>query len=241
MNGRNLDGNPAWGSALAALLLLCACATPQPAIAGDDSSEPGHRVRFTVESSRQVANDWIVATLGVTAEDADPAALAANVNRSMAWALEKARAEKRVETKSGGYQTYPVHEQGKLRRWRASQALILEGSDVEVMTALVGKLQARLQLEGFDFSVARATREEVQEELVSEVLAAFQARAKLIHENLGASGYAIDDLSIDTGQGGMPRPQMMRASIAESADMGVAVEGGRSRVSVSASGSIVLE
>jgi predicted secreted protein len=223
------------------LVLLCACAAPERVMADDDGNEPGHRVRFRVESSREVANDWIVAMVGITAEDADSAALAATVNESMAWALDQAKREKKVKAKSGGYQTYPVHEKGKLRRWRASQTLLLEGADVDAMTELVGTLQTRLQLQGFNFSVARETREKVQEELVTEVLAAFQKRAELVRKNLGAGGYAIDDLSIDTGHQAPVRHQMMEARSMSAAKVAPAVEGGQSLVSVSAHGAIVLE
>ncbi len=210
-------------------------------MAGDDNQEPGHRVRFRVESSREVANDWIQATVGVTAEDADSAALARRVNETMAWALEQAKSETRVKARSGGYQTYPVHEKGKLRRWRASQTLLLEGADVEAMTELVGTLQTRLQLQGFQFSVARETREQVQEELVKEVLAAFQARADLVRKSLGKGGYAIDEISIDTGHHG-PRPMMrMEARAMSDAKVAPAVEGGSSLVTVNAHGAIVLE
>lgn len=210
-------------------------------MADEDGQEPGHRVRFRVESSREVANDWIQATVGITAEDADSAALAATVNGTMSWALEQAKDEKQVKAKSGGYQTYPVHEKGKLRRWRASQTLLLEGSDVDAMTALVGTLQSRLQLQSFEFSVSRETRERVQEELVSEVLAAFQKRAELVRKNLGAGGYAIDDVSIDTGHQAPRQPRMMEARVMSDSMAAPAVEGGSSRVSVSAHGAIVLE
>lgn len=229
----------AWGFPAA----LLACSQPQAAAAADEPEEARNRVRFRVESAREVPNDWVRAVVGVTAEDVDPAALADTVNRAMAWALEQAREESRVEAKSGGYTTYPVHEKGKLRRWRASQDLLLEGSDTEAMTALVGTLQARLQLRSFGFSVSHETRDRVEEELVAEALDAFQARAELVRKSLDAGGYAIDDISIDGG-GGRP-PPMMRAQLAE-AGMAAsvappAVEGGSSRLTVAVQGTITLE
>lgn len=208
----------------------------------DGDQEPGHRVQFQVESSREVANDWIRAVVGTTAEAVESAAVAAQVNDTMAWALDQARREKRVDVKSGGYQTYPVHEKGKLRRWRASQDVMLEGGDTEAMTELVGKLQTRLELRSFQFSVARETREQVQEELVVEALRAFQKRAKLVSDSLGAGDYAIDNISINTGGRQVPPPMMRAESMVRSKGYTApAVEAGNSRVTVSVSGSIVLE
>ncbi len=224
---------------------LLACAAPGVAVAQERcaSCGPQHRVRFQVESTREVANDWITAVVGVTAEDANPAALADRVNRDMGWALEQARSESRVTAKSGGYSTYPIHEEGRLRRWNASQQLVLEGSDVAAMTALVGRLQARLELQSFSFSVSEEQRRRVQQELVSESLVAFRARAALVTKGLDASGYSIDDISIETGSPGFPMPMMearmtmaMKDSVAPPA-----VEAGSSRVGVTLLGAIVLE
>ncbi|MGH0030615.1 MAG: SIMPL domain-containing protein [Myxococcota bacterium] len=225
----------------ALVTLLLACAGPPPASA-DEGDEARQRVRFRVESAREVPNDWIVAVVGIDAEDVDPAALADTVNRSMGWALEQARAEKRVESKSGGYHTQPVYEKGKLRRWRARQDLILEGADADAIAELVGTLQSRLLLRSFQFQISEPTRAAVEEELVAEALAAFQKRAELVRKSLGASGWVLDDVSIDTG-GFSPRPEHMVRARAMSADSvtAPAFEAGESRIVVGVNGSIALE
>src|SRR5262245_51290144 len=94
---------------LLAALVLTIGATSMPArVLADDCNRcgPQHRVRFSVESTRDVDNDWITAVVGITAEDANPAALANRINTEMTWALEQARAESRVKAKSGGYSTF---------------------------------------------------------------------------------------------------------------------------------------
>ena len=233
-------------AALALRLMIAAalvsCGAPRAAVAEEQPTEPRHRVSFRVESARDVANDWIQAVVGISAEDVDPAALADTVNRAMAWGLEQARAETRVQTKSGGYNTHPVYEDGKLRRWRASQELLLEGGDSDAMTALVGALQSRLQLQSFQFSVSHTTRARVEDELVVEALAAFQARAEVVRKTLGASGYAIDEISVDTGGYEPPIVRGRFEALAmDAAKSAPAVEAGNSRLTVSVQGSIALE
>lgn len=232
-------GGPGLLLAVAAASLACS-GLPLRA-AADDAGEPGHRVRFRVSSHRQVPNDWIRAVVGVLAEDVDPAKAADRVNGAMAWALEQAKAERKVTARSGGYNTQPVYDDGKVRRWRASQDLVLEGADADAMTALLGTLQGRLQLKSFAFTVSEAQREQVEEELVAEALAAFQARAERVRKSLGASGYALDELSIETGGAHpppMPQMERMRASAMVAPP---AVEGGSSRVAVDVYGTIALE
>lgn len=236
---------PTWSEvemalSLALAALLVACASPLSA-AAEENGEADQRVRFQVESAREVANDWIEAVVGVSAEDVDPAALADTVNRTMAWALEQARGEERVQAKSAGYHTHPVYEEGKLRRWRASQDLVLESGDTGAVTDLVGVLQSRLQLRSFQFRVSHETRARVEEALVSEALAAFQERAELVRKSLGAKGFAIHEIDIDTGGQQPPVLRVQHEAMAASASRPPAVEGGSTRLTVTARGSIVLE
>lgn len=228
------------GMGAAALLLAAGAAAPALA---DDAAEPGRRVSFAVEAAREVPNDWMRAVVGVTEEDADPAQAADRVNRAMTWALEQARGETRVKARSGGYHTQPVYHEGKLRRWRASQDLVLEGSDADAMTALLGTLQSRLQLRSFAFSVSDEQRRRVEEELVSEALAAFRARAELVRTNLEARRYAIDEIAIETGRHVPPVPRMAMAMEAASSKRVAPppAEPGTSRVIVNVHATIALE
>lgn len=226
-----------WGIAIGWAL------APWAPAAADDVDEPGRRVSFAVESTREVPNDWIRAVVGLTEEDADPAVAADRVNGAMRWALEQAGADERVKARSGGYQTQPVYHEGKLRRWRASQELVLESGDPDAMTALLGVLQSRVQLRAFEFSVSEALRRRVEEELVSEALAAFRARAELVRRSLEARGYTLDALSIETGGHvpPMPRGVLMMEARAGDAVAPPAAEAGTSRIRVAVNGTIALE
>jgi predicted secreted protein len=226
-----------WG-AIALIALFAAAGTAW----GSDVPDPMNRVSFQVESSRDVANDWIQAVVGVTDEDVDSARLADRVNATMTRAMAVAKAAPDVRVKSGGYATHPVHQDGKLRRWRASQDLVLESADVDAVTALVGKLQSELQLRSIGFSISPERRRATEDELIAEALTAFKARAEIVRENLGASHYEIVVISINT-QGGSP----LRPAFAETRAMGAskvappALEGGTSRLSVHVNGTIELE
>ncbi|MFQ5415587.1 MAG: SIMPL domain-containing protein [Myxococcota bacterium] len=216
------------------VLLGAACAL------ADAAPDPMNRVSFQVERTRDVANDWIHAVVGITAEDTDSARLADHVNQTMTRALSRAKAATNVRVKSGGYSTHPIHEGGKLRRWRASQDLILESADVDRVTKLVGDLQNELQLRSIRFEVSPEKRRSAEDALIAEALAAFRARADIIRESLGSRGYEIVQVSVDTLGGPPVRPMMMDAR-AMSAAAAPALEGGSSRLAVHVSGTIELE
>jgi predicted secreted protein len=204
---------------------------------------PHRRVGFSVESSREVANDWMTAVVSVTHEDASAAEVAERINADMGWALGLAKSRSAVRSRTGGYSTQPVHDpkRGGIRHWRGTQELVLEGSDVAALTSLLGELQSRLQLQSLGFSVSPERRRKIEDELVAEALAAFQARADLVRRTFGAPGYRLVEVHVGTGGGGPPIPPMMRAMAAEAAMAPPAVEGGTSEITATANGAIELE
>ena len=230
-------------AARSVLGILLACALAAPAAAEERS--PQRRVGFAVERSREVANDQVTAVLAVTHEDPSASEVAARINRDMGWALGLAKARATVRARSGGYSTYPIPDpkRATLRHWRGSQELVLESSDVEAVTALVGALQERLQVQSLAFSVSPERRRAVEDELIDEALKAFQARAELARKAFGASGYRLVEVSVGTGGGGPPpvRPMMREMAMSADAMPPPALEGGTSEVSVSAQGSIELQ
>ena len=233
-----------WGVAWCGALALAACSFAAPRAVAAEPASPMRRVEFGVQSSREVANDWVRASVGVTDEDENAAKLADRVNQAMTWALERARARTGISAKSGGYATHPVNDarKGERRFWRASQELLLEGADPRVMSELLGELQSRVQLRSIDFTVSPAQRRKLEDELIDEALAAFRARADRVRKQLGSTGYEIVQISIGTA-GGQPPVPMMRAAMAmESAAVAPpALEAGTSVISVSVNGSIELK
>lgn len=205
-----------------------------------------NQVRFQVERSRPVDNDRMQAVLSTTAEDDNAARLADTVNRTMDWAQKTAKARPRIEVRSGGYHTYPVYDKDKIRRWRATQELLLEGTDFAALGALIGQLQERLQVSAINFSVSPARRAAAEDELIAQALDAFKQRAELVRKQFTAKAYRLVDVSINTADS-RPVP-MMRAGVE---DFGVSsaiksaspvpVQAGTSTVTVTAGGVIELQ
>jgi predicted secreted protein len=203
--------------------------------------DPKNRVSFAVERTRDVANDWTTAVVGTSDEDSDAARLADRVNKKMHEALAIAKQTKGVEVKSGGYATQPVHDKdGKIARWAASQDLYLESSDVEAVSALVGKLQDKLLLRSIAFTVSPETRRKTDELLIGDALNAFSERAKRVSAGLGARDYEIVALSIQTPGGGGPVP-MYRAEAMMSKVAAPSFESGQSTLQVRIDATIEIE
>ena len=151
-----------------------------------------------------------------------------------------------MEVRTGSYHTYPVSDpkRGTVRSWRAGQDLVIESSDSQALSELLGKLQARLQLRGMQQSVSRALRERVEQELEAELLDAYQARAERIAQHMGARSFRLIELRLD-GSGPRAPVALRRMAAFDAAEsMGAApppIERGVTTIRLGASATIALE
>lgn len=229
-------------AALATLATLAALAALQsaPALAAEPPGPP--TVELAAEAGGPAANDLVVAVLYAERSGASAAAVAREVNRDIAAALELARTQGAVKVQSGNASTWPVYGkdgQGRITAWRMRSELRLESTDTAAMSELVGKLQETLALAHLTMEPAPETRRKAVADVTVDALRAFEARAKLIADTLGRR-YRIAHLAV--GDHGLQPPPMprMRAAVMAAEAAPAPLEGGESRVSVQVSGRIEL-
>jgi len=226
-------------TALATLAALAALQSA-PALAADTPAPS--TVELAAEASGPAANDLAVAVMYAERSGASAAAVAREVNRDIAAALELARAQGAVKVQSGNVSTWPAYGkdgQGRITAWRMRSELRLESTDTAAMSELVGKLQESLALAQLSMEPAPETRRKAVSDVTVDALRAFEARAKLIADTLGRR-YRIAHLSV--GEHGLQPPPMprMRAAAMAAEAAPAPLEGGESRVSVQVGGRIEL-
>ena len=226
------------------VFIIFACLTSVTPASAHQETDAQNQASFQVEVTREVANDWASARLAVVAEGDQPAAVADEVNRKMAAAIAIAKKVHEVEVKSGAYTTQPVYKNSRIVRWRASQEMRLESEDVGRLSDLIGKLQEKsVLLSSMRFSVQGETQKALEDELIEEALAAFQARAKLIAKGLGAKSWSLMNLSVQSA--GNQRPPVYARADAEMMSLSKAAapafEAGTSEVRVNVNGRIELD
>lgn len=227
-----------------ALLLAAALAFGAPALAAEDA--PGARqqtVDFSAEASQAAVNDLAVAVLYAEHHGPNPAAVAREVNRHIAAALQTASAHADIKAQSGNTSTWPVYAkdgQGRIESWRMRSEIQLESGNLAAMSELIGTLQASLALSQIVMQPAPETRRAAIDEATVAALRAFERRAALIAGSFGKR-YRIASLSVgDSGTQPPPIMPRMRAAamVAEAAP--APLEGGESMVSVHVNGRIEL-
>lgn len=224
-------------------LVALVCMLSMHATGAAEEAPRYNQIHFQVERDRPVDNDRMQATLNVSAEDGNAARLADQINRTMDWALKTAKAYPKVKSRTASYQTHPVYDKDKIRRWRATQELSLEGADFGQLGELIGKLQERLQVAGITFSVSPERRATVEDELIAKALEAFKQRAELVRKQLGAKSYRIGAVTINqNGAVPLPRPMLRAKGMMEMSSVAApAIEAGTSTLSVTVSGNIELQ
>ena len=222
----------------AALLLPLAAAAPAA-----EAPVRYNVVELQADAQREVPNDLLNATLYVELNDPSPSALANAINKRVNEALRVAKEHPGVRARSGGNHTYPVYSRGNaLQGWRGRAEIRLESRDFESAAALIGKLQSGMQLSGVNFSVSPEARRAAENELITEALAAFKARAEIVKAALGGRSYKIQRVGLTTGHPPARPLFAQQRAMASSAEVTTPeLEGGVSQMTVTARGTIEVE
>jgi len=200
---------------------------------------------LSAEVEIEVVNDLMRVNMVAQSTGTDAAELANNINASMGWAVAKLKQYPAIDTRTRDYQTYPQYERNgsRVKGWVASQSIELETDNFDQAGKAIQVLQERLQVQGMQLVAKPATRKRTEDQLINSALNAFKQRALLVQTNMGAPGYRIVDLSINT-QGGrvyQRAAQQRGAMESMSVSSAPAIEAGTSTVQVHVNGRIQLE
>ncbi|MDF2640791.1 MAG: Protein of unknown function superfamily, partial [Pseudomonas sp.] len=192
---------------------------------------------------QEVQRDLMLVTLYTEAQDSDPAKLAAQITETLNKTLAQARQVKEVKIRQGNRNSYPVYDDKgqKITGWRERAELRLESADFAALSKLTGELLTDVKMGGMDFSISPTARKTSEDALLKDAVTAFKARAQLITEALGGTGYKLVNVNLNTS--GYPQPYlrapaMMMKSSREDAAPTPDVEAGTSQVTVAADGVI---
>lgn len=203
------------------------------------------RIDFQTDVEKEIANDLLSATLSVELNNKNPAQLAKELTQIVNDGLKQGSAYANVKLTSGNQQTYPIYnDKNRLESWRGRAELKVESKDFKAAGELISQLQAKLQLNNLNFSVAPETRRELENQLIGDAVAAFRQRAEKIKTAWNAKGYKLVQMNLGTTSNQPPQPMyMLRSAKMEMADAAPAADyaGGQSRLNVQVSGSIELE
>lgn len=201
------------------------------------------RINFGVSASKEVANDTLVAIMYLERSGQQPSAMADDVNRTVAWAVELAKKNRAVKVQTLEYRQEPQYRNQSVVGWKIRQSIRLESTDHKALSMLIGELQERLSVASMHYSISPDTRMEVENQLIAEALDRFAGRGKLIAGEMGRPDYRVVVIDVVTSDSS-PVPVRTRAvsTFAESSSVAPpTLEAGVATVTVQVSGTIELE
>lgn len=199
------------------------------------------RISLAASAESEVENDVLVASLFVEHRGRRQHTVSKEVNDAIRWALAKSQQSTNVKVQTTRYNTSPLYEKNAITGWRVRQSIRLESTDADQLSELIGELQERLSIGSVNYAVSKATRDRVEETLITQALAQFRRRADLVTRDLGRKSYRIVQITINT-QGGHPVPVAVRTRgvAAMAATVPPAIEAGVQTVTVSITATIEI-
>jgi predicted secreted protein len=185
------------------------------------AQEPARtRLVLSETASREVEQDTLVAIVTARAAAAAAREAQAAVNRTMAAAIEQARAVAGVRAATGGYRVYQERDRdGQPTGWVAEQDLRLSGREAAPLLELAGALQeSGLKLNGLGYQLSAEARQTLEDELAIEAIEALRRRAEQVAATLAMRVETIATLRVGEAPQQPPLRPMMRTTMAEAAD-----------------------
>lgn len=226
------------------LCLALAVLLSNPARADTETSA---KVKYPYASLRaeavtEVPHDTVRITLAAEVRDTEQAEVAAMLTRTIDSVMKQVKGREGVKVFSGNYHVWPMNDRdGRISDWRGRAEVILESMDFEAASRLAAEVSDRMPISNLSFSVAPKERARQEALLLTEAAHAFRERAQALTEAFGYESYSIRELQLGgAGAAYQPEGRRMMAMAASDAAVGVPLEGGTERISLSVQGTIFL-
>ena len=221
-------------------MLVTAAMALAPGVHAQEAAPTYDRVTLSASAGREVANDLLVAELYAQQEGTDAAGPAGEVNRRIQWALERSKRTDGIEIQTLDYHTSPIYRDQRLAGWRVRQALRLESTDAERLSALIGDLQERLAVRSIGYRVSPGALDAAESALVAAAIAAFQARADQVAEHFGRPGWRLVEAHVSSTANERPPMVMARGAALRAEAASPTLEAGTERVEIRVNGTVEL-
>ena len=220
--------------------LVCVAAIAQPA------EPPRNVLSLSASAAAEVTMDTLTIALAVTREGAEAAEVQAQLTAVIEAALAAARPGVRagqVEVRSGPFSVGPRYApRGGISGWQGRAEIVIEGRDVGAVSRLAGRTQG-LTVARVNFSLSREMRERVESDVAAHAIARFRERAQQHAQAFGFSGYVVREVQVGSPEvpSFAPMPALrVAASPSRPPDEPIPVEAGRTTVTSTVTGSVVM-
>lgn len=214
-------------------------------------SVPQNVVQLEATGAVEVQQDLLVLTLSTTRDGKDAGAVQAQLREALDKAVLEARraAEPgKMDVRTGNFSLYPRYSQGasgqsgQINGWQGSAELVLEGRDFTRITQTAARV-GTMVIGQLAFDLSREQRAKIERDAQAQAIDNFKAQAAHLTRAFGFDSYTLREVSVNSNNfapGPRPRMAAMQARSAAMEDAPIAVEAGKSTVTVHVSGSVQM-
>lgn len=215
---------------------------------------PQNVVQLSATGSVDVQQDLLVLTLSTTRDGKDASMVQAQLREALDKAVLEARRASsstepaQMDVRTGNFSLYPRYSQGlngqgsQINGWQGSAELVLEGRDFARITQTAARIGS-MAIQQVAFDLSREERAKVERDAQAKAIENFKVQAADLTQAFGFGSYTLREVSVNSNSfapGPRPRMMAMQAKGAAMEDAPIAVEAGKSTVTVNVSGSVQM-
>lgn len=231
----------AWVHAVA---LLAAVALSSAATAHERPPQREPRISLEHQSQQEVSNDLASITLFAEFRDRDAGAASQRAAIATQSAMGRLSGETSLTERRSSLQTWMDYgPDGKQAGWRARAEIVIEGRDFAALSRAASRLAPDFAYSGVSYRLSHEARQKEEQALMTRTIAAWRDKAQTVVAAMGYAGFEPVDVTVRASSDGGGAPMMratgmLMATAAADSAPAAALEGGRSRVTVTVSGAV---
>ncbi len=209
------------------------------------SPEPRNVVQLSASGSVDVQQDLLVLTLSTARDGKDAAVVQSQLRQALDAAVLEARRNAepgQMDVRTGNFSLHPRYSQNsQITGWQGNTELVLEGRDFARITNTAARISS-MTIAQVAFSLSPQQRSKVERDAQALAIENFKTQAADLTRAFGFADYTLREVSVNSNSYAPgPRPRMMAMEAkAMVADAPIAVEAGKSTVTVNVSGSVQM-
>ena len=207
--------------------------------------EPRNVVQLSASGSVDVQQDLLVLTLSTARDGKDAALVQSQLRQALDAAVLEARRNAepgQMDVRTGNFSLHPRYSQNsQITGWQGNTELVLEGRDFARITSTAARITS-MTIAQVAFSLSPQQRSKVERDAQTLAIENFKTQAADLTRAFGFADYTLREVSVNSNSYAPgPRPRMMAMEAkAMVADAPIAVEAGKSTVTVNVSGSVQM-
>lgn len=213
-------------------------------VMAQDKKDPELPVlNLDAQAYTEVDQDTVIITLQASYQSSEQNVVTKELSETVAAVLQEIKKQEKVKVSSGNYFVRPQHnKEGVVTAWQGQSQLLLESTDMVAASELAAQYQDKMPVSNVTFTVSKKARYQAEQQLMADVVEAFNQRAQTMATALNYGHFEIKNIQLG-GSGAIyrsPKTYNESAFMRSVAADAIPIESGTEDITLSLNGAIYL-